>query len=102
MNLIFSCFVSLPFVLAIVILLLVIRKMLYKNDGKTVFIVVLGDIGRSPRMNYHCLSLSKLGYSVKFIGYNETKQMEAIRENRLVEIIPLQVFPRLLQSNFTI
>jgi len=39
-----------------------------RND-KSVFIVVLGDLGRSPRMNYHCLSLVKLGYKVTMIGY---------------------------------
>ena len=39
-----------------------------KND-KVVFVVVLGDIGRSPRMNYHSLSLAKLGYRVSIIGY---------------------------------
>ena len=31
--------------------------------------VVLGDMGRSPRMQYHCLSLLKAGYSVEFVGY---------------------------------
>ena len=25
-------------------------------DGKNVCVIVLGDLGRSPRMNYHCLS----------------------------------------------
>ena len=40
-----------------------------KISQKEAFVVVLGDLGRSPRMNYHSLSLAKLGYQVKMIGY---------------------------------
>lgn len=32
-------------------------------------IVVLGDIGRSPRMQYHALSIAKHGGKVFLIGY---------------------------------
>ena len=32
-------------------------------------VVVLGDVGRSPRMQYHCLSLVQLNYKVDVIGY---------------------------------
>ena len=32
-------------------------------------VVVLGDIGRSPRMQYHALSIAKNGGIVDFIGY---------------------------------
>src|ERR1700712_2964451 len=35
----------------------------------TVQIVVLGDIGRSPRMQYHALSIAKHGGHVDVIGY---------------------------------
>ena len=31
-------------------------------------VVVLGDIGRSPRMQYHALSLTKEGFNVDIIG----------------------------------
>lgn len=34
-----------------------------------VCVLVLGDVGRSPRMQYHALSLSKHGYNVTFIGF---------------------------------
>ena len=36
---------------------------------KRACIVVLGDIGRSPRMQYHALSLAKEGFEVDIIGY---------------------------------
>jgi len=35
----------------------------------SVQVVVLGDIGRSPRMQYHAISISKLPGTVDFIGY---------------------------------
>ena len=35
----------------------------------TVQILVLGDIGRSPRMQYHALSIAKNGGHVTIIGY---------------------------------
>ena len=35
----------------------------------SVQILVLGDIGRSPRMQYHALSISKNGGQVVMIGY---------------------------------
>jgi beta-1,4-mannosyltransferase len=45
------------------------RKSL-KADAPTtsVQVVVLGDIGRSPRMQYHALSIAKHGGSVDLIG----------------------------------
>ena len=36
---------------------------------RRVHILVLGDIGRSPRMQYHALSIAKHGGQVDFIGY---------------------------------
>lgn len=35
-------------------------------------VVVLGDIGRSPRMRYHAASLAESGCTVDLIGYNGT------------------------------
>ena len=32
-------------------------------------VVVLGDVGRSPRMQYHCLSLARKGVRVALVGY---------------------------------
>lgn len=39
------------------------------KQARTVHIVVLGDIGRSPRMQYHALSIAKHGGRVFLIGY---------------------------------
>lgn len=34
-----------------------------------VVVVVLGDVGRSPRMQYHALSLAQNGFSVTLLGF---------------------------------
>jgi beta-1,4-mannosyltransferase len=34
-----------------------------------VVVIVLGDVGRSPRMQYHCQSLLECGHSVTLVGY---------------------------------
>ncbi|KPP74201.1 chitobiosyldiphosphodolichol beta-mannosyltransferase-like [Scleropages formosus] len=38
-------------------------------SGKRACVLVLGDVGRSPRMQYHAASLARHGYSVSFVGY---------------------------------
>lgn len=41
------------------------------SDSKTrIQVLVLGDIGRSPRMQYHALSVAKHGGQVNIIGYH--------------------------------
>jgi beta-1,4-mannosyltransferase len=40
----------------------------------SVQVLVLGDIGRSPRMQYHAMSIAKHGGRVDVIGYQGTKQ----------------------------
>lgn len=39
------------------------------GTDRRVCVLVLGDIGRSPRMQYHALSLSKHAYNVTFVGF---------------------------------
>lgn len=53
------------------IVLLLLRRMRQRNTGtnRRVCVLVLGDIGRSPRMRYHSLSLSKHGFNVTFVGF---------------------------------
>jgi beta-1,4-mannosyltransferase len=38
-------------------------------EDEHVQVLVLGDIGRSPRMQYHAISLVKMGRKVDLIGY---------------------------------
>lgn len=55
-----------------------------KIKSKNVCVVVLGDIGRSPRMEYHSLSLARMGHKVDMIGYGETEPLDAIKEEPLL------------------
>jgi len=54
-------------IVGIIIVLLLILRLGYKT--KRVHVVVLGDIGRSPRMQFHALSLSYIGFQVCMFGY---------------------------------
>lgn len=40
-----------------------------KPDDEHVLVLVLGDIGRSPRMQYHAISLAKHGRKVDIVAY---------------------------------
>ena len=40
-------------------------------------VLVLGDIGRSPRMQYHALSLANHGRPVDLIGYTGEKSVQS-------------------------
>ena len=64
----------------------------------TAIILVLGDIGRSPRMMYHAESLAQHGWETIMIGYNETSPIPALLENPLVHILPLYNPPNLMLS----
>ncbi|KXG53312.1 uncharacterized protein PGRI_003620 [Penicillium griseofulvum] len=73
------------------------------NDTKKrkacVQILVLGDIGRSPRMQYHALSIAKHGGEVVIIGYNESDPHPDIISNPNISIVPLRPHPALLQTS---
>ena len=43
---------------------------LAKKKSLHIIVVVLGDLGRSPRMQYHANSLLKQGHRVSFVGYH--------------------------------
>jgi len=40
------------------------------DDRPRIVVLVLGDIGRSPRMQYHALSIVRRGGLVDLVGYN--------------------------------
>ena len=61
-------------------------------------ILVVGDIGRSPRMQYHALSLAKHGCSVQLIGYSESDPVPELVQYSNVIIVSLAQFPSYLQT----
>ena len=81
----------------------------------SVQVLVLGDIGRSPRMQYHAMSIAKHGGRVDVIGYKgaifcvliqtlankllESTLHPALRGNPLINIVPLPPPPQQLRAN---
>ncbi|XFG13859.1 hypothetical protein AB1E19_017483 [Capra hircus] len=71
--------------------------------ARHVTVVVLGDVGRSPRMQYHALSLAKSGFSVTLLGFCNSKphdellQSDRIQIVRLMDLQRLAVGPQILQ-----
>ncbi|ODM97093.1 Chitobiosyldiphosphodolichol beta-mannosyltransferase [Orchesella cincta] len=65
---------------------------------RTVCIVVLGDIGRSPRMRYHAQSFSKEGFLVTIIGYSGSGLPQDILENPSISTVTMREAPSLLQK----
>ncbi|KAF9873184.1 hypothetical protein CkaCkLH20_09347 [Colletotrichum karsti] len=62
-------------------------------------ILVLGDIGRSPRMQYHALSVMKHGGRVDLIGYKETARLPDLVGNDRVALYPLPPLPTVFKWN---
>lgn len=62
---------------------------------KRVCVVVLGDIGRSPRMQYHVKSLVEHNFAVDLVGYLETTPIATITSSEQVKIHELNPFPNL-------
>ncbi|RAL12519.1 chitobiosyldiphosphodolichol beta-1,4 mannosyltransferase [Aspergillus homomorphus CBS 101889] len=65
----------------------------------TVQILVLGDIGRSPRMQYHALSVAKGGGQVNIIGYHESEVHPKITSHPRISIVALPPHPTCLQTS---
>lgn len=71
----------------------------HRNDSgilecsASVQVVVLGDVGRSPRMQYHALSIANHGGTVDLVGYVESEINPDVRGHRLINVVPLVPSP---------
>nr|POF13460.1 chitobiosyldiphosphodolichol beta-mannosyltransferase [Quercus suber] len=65
----------------------------------SVQVVVLGDMGRSPRMQYHALSIAAHGGKVRLVGYMESDLHPDVQAHRCIEIVPITPFPQRWQTN---
>ena len=69
------------------------------RSANRVQVLVLGDIGRSPRMQYHALSIAKHGVLVDLIGYRESDIHPDILANpNAINIHALSPAPAYLQT----
>ncbi len=58
------------------------------SHQKHVIVIVMGDLGRSPRMNYHALSLLEHGHRVTLIGYEGEDIMPQLKlHGTLLDVI---------------
>ncbi|KAI1421956.1 family 33 glycosyltransferase [Xylaria sp. FL1777] len=69
------------------------------NASVSVQILVLGDIGRSPRMQYHALSIARHGGTVHLIGYDESAPHPDLLTSPNVTIHALATPPKILRSS---
>ncbi|KAL2869678.1 chitobiosyldiphosphodolichol beta-1,4 mannosyltransferase [Aspergillus lucknowensis] len=65
----------------------------------TVQVLVLGDIGRSPRMQYHALSIARGGGQVDIIGYHESDVHPDISSHPRIQVVALPPHPFCLQTS---
>eukprot|EP00039_Didymoeca_costata_P006236 m.88560 g.88560 ORF g.88560 m.88560 type:complete len:452 (+) comp13173_c0_seq2:210-1565(+) len=80
---------------ALVILVVIVVLIARRKAGKpTVAVVVLGDLGRSPRMQYHTLSLAK-NNDVDVIAYAGSRPLEAIVKSKNIRIHHIRTLPDL-------
>lgn len=54
------------------------------SEKKAVSVIVLGDFGRSPRMQYHSLSLLRRNFAVDVVAYQGSDPLEEINRNENV------------------
>ncbi|KAI9889494.1 MAG: mannosyltransferase [Vezdaea aestivalis] len=65
----------------------------------SVQILVLGDIGRSPRMQYHALSIAKHGGKVQLIGYRESDIHPELLKYSNVQILAISPPPPWMRTS---
>ncbi|XP_008695091.1 chitobiosyldiphosphodolichol beta-mannosyltransferase isoform X3 [Ursus maritimus] len=81
---------------SLLLLLLVSWKRWRQGRAKWhVIIVVLGDVGRSPRMQYHALSFLKSGFSVTLLGFCNSRPYDELLQNNRIQIVSLTELQKL-------
>ncbi|KAH6571147.1 hypothetical protein BASA60_003528 [Batrachochytrium salamandrivorans] len=55
-------------------------------EKRRVVVLVLGDLGHSPRMQNHALSLAQSGFTVDFIGYNESPLRSELMQHSAINV----------------
>lgn len=88
------------FCLVLLLILLFARSLYLRRYkcGKNVCVLVLGDIGRSPRMQYHAISFARQGYTVDLVGYPGSLPVKEICENACIRVHHLRPPPELQNS----
>ncbi|RVE70009.1 hypothetical protein OJAV_G00083620 [Oryzias javanicus] len=74
-----------------VLLPLCVRRLRRRDAGteRRVCVLVLGDVGRSPRMQYHALSLSRHGYRVSFVGFLDSRPHPDVMTEENIQMVSI-------------
>ncbi|KAL1888537.1 mannosyltransferase [Sporothrix stenoceras] len=83
--------------LAVVIVMFLAWPRRYRGRAPTVQVLVLGDVGRSPRMQYHALSIAQRGH-VQLIGYYESDLLEELDQHPRLTKVPLAPAPAFIRK----
>ena len=62
--------------------------------NKQAYVVVLGDIGRSPRMCNHAVSLATVGFDVTIMGYGGSNVSQQVRNSHKINLATLPPCPK--------
>jgi len=86
------------------LLVFYVLKRFFAGGKRRVTVLVLGDVGRSPRMQHHALSLANEGFSVDLLGFGGSQPFQEILDNRKISICTLsdsvgfhKILPRPMQ-----
>uniref|UniRef100_A0A8C4N3A4 Chitobiosyldiphosphodolichol beta-mannosyltransferase n=1 Tax=Eptatretus burgeri TaxID=7764 RepID=A0A8C4N3A4_EPTBU len=82
-----------PTTLSLVVVAVLLAGRLRKANG--VCVLVLGDIGRSPRMQYHALSFARHGTCVHLLGYGGSMPRPEVMEHKMIKVNFLPEGPRM-------
>ncbi|EFX05309.1 beta-mannosyltransferase [Grosmannia clavigera kw1407] len=83
--------------LAVLLVLVLAWPRRYRGEKRSVQVLVLGDIGRSPRMQYHALSIAQHA-PVQLIGYYESDLVDELARHPRLTRVPLTASPAALRQ----
>lgn len=66
--------------------------------GKNATLVVIGDIGRSPRMCYHAMSLADKNYRVQIVGYTDSAIHQSIQQHPYIRYFDVHIFALIMHD----
>ena len=92
---------SIAIIFLSVLLLLTLRNGSQTGEG-LVTVLVLGDIGRSPRMSNHSISFAKEGYEVQHVGYGGTAPHKNLTTNQKITIYHVMDTPEFHLCKFVL
>eukprot|EP00117_Sycon_ciliatum_P000195 scpid68855/ scgid6362/ Chitobiosyldiphosphodolichol beta-mannosyltransferase; Asparagine-linked glycosylation protein 1 homolog; Beta-1,4-mannosyltransferase; GDP-Man:GlcNAc2-PP-dolichol mannosyltransferase; GDP-mannose-dolichol diphosphochitobiose mannosyltransferase len=70
----------------------------FRPRSKRACVLVLGDFGRSPRMQYHCWSLSRAGFDVDVVAYGGSEPHGSVRDDPKIKVALLRSLPAAINN----